>query len=224
MQCLVRKQYDVPEIRGAFADAPDRYYLSLIERGKRPLIVDGGANIGASALWFATRFPGSHIVAIEPAPDNYSLLCENLRDFDVDARQVGLSASSGHAVLTDPGYGPWAYRTEPVLSGGEISMITLASLLSSAASEQCAPFILKLDIEGSEAGMFDDTGNPARTFPIIIIEPHDWMLPGEGSSRSFFRFHAESGRDFLSRGENVFSIDLALIEQALGRQHEGAHV
>lgn len=105
-------------------------------------------------------------------------------------------------------------------------MATLQQVVSIATSEQSAPFILKMDIEGSEANIFDGSDNPARLFPIIIIEPHDRMLPGERTSQSFFRFHLESGRDFLSRGENIFSLDFSILDKgcSIGGNDRGASI
>ena len=117
LQCLVRKQYEIPEIRGALAGSVDRHYSAVLDKKKTPLIIDAGANIAASALWFAARFPKSHILAIEPAPDNFECLRKNVREFDVEAGQVGLDARGGHATQTDPGYGPWSYRTKPASDG-----------------------------------------------------------------------------------------------------------
>ncbi len=43
-------------------------------------------------------------------------------------------------------------------------------------------------------------------FYVAAIELHDWMLPGQASSRPFLSAVAALDRDFLFRGENVFSI------------------
>jgi tRNA G46 methylase TrmB len=37
-------------------------------------IVDAGANIGLASLYFASKFPNSNIVAIEPEESNFELL------------------------------------------------------------------------------------------------------------------------------------------------------
>src|SRR5690349_12598508 len=38
------------------------------------IIVDGGANIGLSSIFFATRFPAAKIYAIEPEQTNFDVL------------------------------------------------------------------------------------------------------------------------------------------------------
>jgi hypothetical protein len=45
-----------------------------------------------------------------------------------------------------------------------------------------------------------------RQFPLIIVELHDWMLPGAASSWNFLRSIADRGRDVVFIGENVYSI------------------
>src|SRR5579862_3192338 len=45
--------------------------------GKTPLIIDAGANIGISSVFFSMAFPGSKVFAIEPAKSNYDLMVEN---------------------------------------------------------------------------------------------------------------------------------------------------
>lgn len=55
------------------SDILDRY-RDILSAGKKPLIIDAGANIGASVIWFAEVFPESHIVAFEPNSENAALL------------------------------------------------------------------------------------------------------------------------------------------------------
>src|SRR5262249_32787757 len=47
------------------------------EKGLTPLIVDAGANIGASSVAFAVFVPGSTVVAIEPEESNFQVLLNN---------------------------------------------------------------------------------------------------------------------------------------------------
>jgi FkbM family methyltransferase len=42
------------------------------------LVLDCGANVGYSSAFFLTQFPNSHVIAIEPDPDNFLLLENNL--------------------------------------------------------------------------------------------------------------------------------------------------
>ena len=80
---------------------------------------------------------------------------------------------------------------------------TIAELLEATSS---VPFLLKIDIEGAEADVFSQNTDCFDRFPLIIIELHDWMLPGQANSQAFLRWHAGLDRDFVLAGENVFSV------------------
>ena len=41
------------------------------------LIIDGGAHIGLTSLFFAQLFPSAQIIAVEPQKDNFALLSAN---------------------------------------------------------------------------------------------------------------------------------------------------
>jgi FkbM family methyltransferase len=203
-QCFTQSQYDMPI--GAHGVLIENIYQEIVASGRQPLIVDCGANIGCSVLWFNARYPKAHIVALEPAPDNFELLRANCAGLDVDLRQVGVAAADGSSRLKDTGGGGMAYRTEVNGEGPEIAMVSIQTVLASKPAERYALFLLKIDIEGAEKTLFNENSATLAEFPLIILEPHDWMFPGQLSSREFFRFHVNAGREFCMKQENVASI------------------
>lgn len=207
-QNLLHEQYRFPFSRGGVVEALGRFHDAVLAEGKRPLIIDAGAHIGTSAIWFALRYPDAHVVAVEPDPGNAALLRRNTSGLDVEIWEAGLGSAPGHAAILDPGFGEWSYRTAPGAAGGDIRIVTLEELLEGKPTSRFVPFICKLDIEGAEQDLFEEAASRAfGAFPLIIIELHDWMLAGQGSSRSFLRLHLATGRDLLQRGENLFSVD-----------------
>ena len=210
-QCFIDNQYEVPVVAGnppVHRAAVQATYERILGSGSVPLIVDCGANIGASAAWFDLRYPGCRIVAVEPAPGNCAILRLNARDrANVDVIQAGLSAEDGEAFLHDGGGGAWGYRT--TAAGGDVSvpMVSLKTVLRDQDAKAASPFILKIDVEGAESGLFGTACDEFARFPLIIIEPHDFCMPGQGTALPFFRFHADRGRDFLFGIENIFSLD-----------------
>jgi FkbM family methyltransferase len=205
-QCFSQQQYDMPV--GAHGVLIERIYQEIVASGRQPLLIDCGANIGCSVLWFHARYPKAHIVAVEPAPDNFELLSVNCSGLDVDLRQAGIAAADGNSHLTDPGGGGMNYRTVDEGEGPEITMVSIQTLLTSKPNSRYVPFLLKIDIEGAEKSLFNADFAAFADFPLIILEPHDWLLPGQLSSQSFFRFHVTSGREFCMKHENVASIAL----------------
>lgn len=181
-------------------------YGRLAASGRTPFILDAGANIGASAAYFAHQFPGARILAIEPAPDNFALLETNVAGLNVEARRAALGALEGETTLVDPGEGEWGYRTEDGASGPRVPVLSATRLVSDAKACGMAPFIAKIDIEGGEAALFASDTAWVDAFPLLIVELHDWLLPRGGTSKSFLQCMAARDRDFVFLGENVFSI------------------
>lgn len=217
-QCFDQQQYEIPPARAGYREKADAYYGALLAAGRIPLILDCGANIGASALWFHARYPKAHIVAVEPARDNVALLRQNLAGHPIDARAAAIGATDGSTRLSDPGEGAWGYRTGEDAEGGyEVPLVAIATLLAETSLDRFEPFLLKLDIEGAERTLFDADTSPAARFPVIAIEIHDWLFPGERTASGFFRFHAAAGRDFLFHAENVFSLDHPRLAAPPGR-------
>ena len=212
-QCFGDAQYDLPG--GEHGKELDRIYREIVSGGRKPLIIDCGANIGASVVWFSCRYPEAHIVAVEPAPDNCELLRKNTDGCDVDVRQAGIAATDGTAFLFDA-YGgvdfkaaQMGYQVKMEGSGKPVPTFSIATLLASKPESLYAPFLLKIDIEGGEKSLFSGDVAAIDRFPLIILEPHDWREPGQLISREFFRFHVEARREFVIKHENVASIALS---------------
>jgi FkbM family methyltransferase len=202
-QCFKQNQYDMPI--GAHGVLIDNLYREMLAAGRQPLIIDCGANIGASVTWFSARYPEAHIIAVEPASENFDILRANCAGLDVDLKLAGIAAQDGHAYLQCTG-GPMDYRTNTDHEGIEIDVVSVSTLLASKPESHYSPFLLKIDIEGAEKSLFSGDTSAFNRFPLIIFEPHDWMLPGQLSSQAFFRFHANAGREFCMNHENIASI------------------
>jgi len=172
-----------------------------------PLIIDAGANIGAASVWFALTFPKATIIAIEPDRGNYGLLQQNTERFaNIIPVNAAIASTSGSLYLCDPGQGAWGYRTaaEPTAHSYSVPSMTVEEIMDKAPGR--LPFILKIDIEGAESDLFQRPCARIDSFPLVTIELHDWMLPGQSNSRNFLRWHVEKNRDLVFRGENAFSI------------------
>jgi FkbM family methyltransferase len=207
-QCFDELQYDMPD--GAQGAAVKKTYQAIVASGRKPLIIDCGANIGASVRWFAMWYPEAHVIAIEPAPDNFALLRQNTKGLDVDVRHAAIGASDGVAFLVNPRGGDaemaWQVTSEP--SELSVQVLSVKTLLAEKPIDRYVPFLLKIDIEGGEKALFAGDTSAIDLFPLIMMEPHDWMCPGEMVSREFFRFHVDAGREFAMKHENVASLAL----------------
>ena len=186
------------------------YFEQQVAAGRTPLIVDAGANIGASALYFSLHYPGALVYAIEPDKDNCALAKLNCRDRNISVFEGAIGCKDGEMFLHDPGEGDWGFR---VLATGTTAVPVIAptTFLAEPALRDCAPLICKIDIEGGEDYLFSEDTAWVNRFPLVVIELHDWMLPFSGSSRNFIRTIASYDFDMVYKGENIFCFNRALL-------------
>lgn len=199
---------------GAQGEAVQRFYNHVLASGRKPLIIDCGANIGASALWFAARYPAAHIIAIEPALDNFELLQYNCVGLDhVETLAAAVGPVAGCAYLSDDMGNGMAYRVVQHTTDLPVRIVTIRDLLPDPGLYE--PFLLKIDIEGGEMALFAGDTSAIDLFPVILMEPHDWLHPGCATSHSFFSYHAKTGREFSMKDENLASLDWKRLISAL---------
>ena len=58
----------------------EQYNSHLLPKNPK-VILDAGANIGLSSVYFANRFPNAQVFALEPENSNYELLSVNTENF-----------------------------------------------------------------------------------------------------------------------------------------------
>jgi FkbM family methyltransferase len=148
--------------------------------GQRPLIVDAGANIWASAIFFLREFPNARIVAIEPDEANFEILSRNAADLPISCIDAAVTSRPMPVRLVNPGEGYWGFRTEPLgqaeAATAAVESVQIAQIFD-AQPPDTYPYIVKLDIEGAEAEVFSQNTEWLRRTPLVIIELHDWLLP-----------------------------------------------
>jgi FkbM family methyltransferase len=199
-----RREYDT--FRFATQTNISKHLKSLSETGTA-LVLDLGANIGVASRYFANIFPDARILAVEPSSKNLELLKINMSKTPrVKVVHGAVGASSGKVSLFDSGSGNNAFRTF-----GDESQITetvdcysVRDLLN--ANPDSVPFLVKIDIEGAEAELFSKNIDWIDKFKVIVIEIHDWMLPGEAISTNLLKALGGRKRDLVFKGENLFSI------------------
>ena len=183
------------------------------------LIIDAGANIGASVVYFAKSFPESMVFSVEPDVMNWHLLELNTAGHkNVFNFHGAISDVDGELALVDPGRSDWGFMTSAApAEDAKVSMVSMVksispkSILEHPATRNTNPLILKVDIEGGEEALFRGDTAWVSQFPLVIIELHDWMLPFSGSSRSFLKMAAEHDFDCVHRGENIFLFNRAIL-------------
>jgi FkbM family methyltransferase len=203
-EVFTRREYDTRtfrvhnEIRSSFSEA-------LIKGA--PLILDLGANIGIASNFFFQSYVGARIVAVEPSASNVRLLQRNTKGLaGVEHLHAAVGPNSGSVSLYDPRVGNNAFRT----FGDEneivetVDCVTVQDLIEK--HKDCIPFLVKIDIEGFEKQLFSSNTDWVDLFKVLVVETHDWMLPGQAVSSNLLRTLGGKNRDLIFLGENLFSI------------------
>ena len=166
-------------------------------------IIDAGANIGLTALYFANRFPQSRIVSLEPDADNFEWLVRNTKPYNqVIPMKCGLWSHDAYLQVIDEGQGNNAFTVKETSADttGAISAISVPSIMKSQHWEFID--LLKIDIEGSEKTVFDN--NYESWLPkvkVLVIELHDRMV--HGASSAVFKAVGKYDFSFGIKGENI---------------------
>jgi FkbM family methyltransferase len=202
----VRKIFAMREYDTEHLGEPNRRiasrYAEIVNSGKVPVVVDAGANVGAAAIWFRSKYPKAYVVAIEPDTNNLDVLRLNANaDDHISVIEAGVGAASGFGRLQEGKFG-WETRIERASCGVPIVSMNEAF----AIREKGVPFIAKIDIEGFELDLFLDNLEWLNSVFVVMIEPHDWMLPGKKTSRSFQIAMAKHEFELFISGENLVYI------------------
>jgi methyltransferase, FkbM family len=206
-QIFIEEDYDLRQL--ARFDELRQQCEAISSDGHTPLIIDLGANVGFSAVYFHLNWPAARIIAVEPDPENLERLRSNVGGIsEVEVIGAAISSHDGQLQIKDPSAQANAVRVVEAGEGQGVSVpaITVPQILERHYAQGCRPFIVKADIEGAEADLFSSNVEWIDSVPLMIVELHDWLYPQERTSGAFLSAIAERDRDFVYFDENVFSI------------------
>ncbi len=172
--------------------------------GETPLVIDCGANIGLSCLYFAKHLPKAKIIGIEPARDNAELARKNTAANPlIEIVEAAVHDQTARLSLTNPEAEKFAYQVWETADKGAatVEAVTIDALMRRNGAKRNA--IVKVDIEGGEAALFRSNIGWLDHTDLLICETHDWLFPGQGTSRPLF--NAIAGRKFevIQKGEYI---------------------
>ena len=179
-------------------------YDRMLSAGETPLVVDCGANVGLSCLYFAHHLPKAKIVGIEPASDNCAVARRNTAENPlIEIVEAAVHDKAAILEIADPGAEKFAYRVREATrrTPGSVEAITIDQVMKRHSARR--NLIVKVDIEGGEHALFrSNTGWLDHTH-LLIAETHDWLFPGQGTSATLFS--AIAGRKFevIQKGEYI---------------------
>lgn len=140
------------------------------------VIVDAGAHVGYSSLYFLHRFPNARIIGIEPESSNADIYANNLSSrANVVLHRAALWRYKAKLNIENPDADSWSFRIqEKDGKSGGVKAVTIAEILNEYKSID----ILKLDIEGAEKELFSGNTKWLKQVKMVILELHERYAPG----------------------------------------------
>jgi FkbM family methyltransferase len=167
----------------------EKQYLLRTGLPPRPIIVDAGANIGISAMWFLGCYPDAILHAFEPARDNYHLLEENFsHNEQIRLFQAALGREEGDVTLyhgSSPG--EHSLMSANKETDERVRLMKLASHMDAENLDRID--LLKLDVEGSELDVLVGLGERIRNISVLVGEVHEKLV----DEAEFYRFLDQVG-------------------------------
>lgn len=161
--------YEAPQelLHGLQEIFVDEVYKQSFRPGAR--IIDCGANVGLSVLYFKQKCPSSTIIAFEPDPANFSLLEKNIASYQLTGIQVEKLAVWKERTLL-------SFHAQQGMASS-LSESTTANTLQVSTARlqdylQDPVDFLKLDIEGAEWDVLKDCATSLGKVKNIFVEYH----------------------------------------------------
>lgn len=136
-----------------------------------PFIIDCGANIGLSVLYFKKLFPEATVLAFEPDADNFRLLQQNVAQNNlkgVECRQHAVWIHNNSIRFSSVGtQASQITKEEEAKNTVQVRAERLADILRTSKVD-----FLKIDIEGAEAEVIKDCEPFLENVQTLFVEYH----------------------------------------------------
>lgn len=138
---------------------------------KTPYIIDCGANMGMSIIYFKSLYPGAKILAFEADPYIFSYLEKNIRSFQFEDVLIVNKAvwNANDEVLSFLAEGGAGGRVQEKSGAFKFVDVKTARLRDQLSGEID---FLKIDIEGAEYKVIEDCADLLGNVQNLFIEYH----------------------------------------------------
>jgi FkbM family methyltransferase len=185
-----------------------------LNEGIQPVIIDGGANVGYSSIFLSSTYFAAKVIALEVEPRTFAMLEANVSHRpNIRPRLAALWSHDRGVNLNLGSRHSWSnFVSDNQSSSGNKQ--TPSVRLDQLVGTNERALLIKLDIEGSERDACSTSHEVLRSSPVIIIEPHDFMLPGKACLAPLLSALEGQDRDILIAGENLVFLDKAIVKAA----------
>jgi len=179
---LKTKSSDIDVFKQIIMDVEYNSVVNIIKRHNIPCttMLDAGANIGLTSIYFKSQFPNLNIIALEPSDTTFKRLERNISKNNLEGVQLLKKGIWGHNTYLsgDTSFGDgqdWAFRLVEASQkeNGNFEVVSIFDVINEFKLDYID--FLKIDIEGGEESVFGVESNIGwlRKVRLIAVEIHD---------------------------------------------------
>jgi len=159
----------------------ENQYYRLPLRFAPATILDLGANIGLSAIYFARCYPESRIACVEPMPENVRLLIRNLKENAIEADVIAAAIDVKDGVVAiERGAADYGHRIAAAAASAvslEVASVSVPAIQRRLGWDRIG--LVKIDIEGHESVLLSQACEWLADVDALCVEYHHHFAEAE---------------------------------------------
>jgi FkbM family methyltransferase len=158
------------ELLHTYKELFEEEIYNFIAETSSPFIIDCGANIGLSVLYFKSLYPNATVLAFEPDADNFALLKKNVASnklSGVECRKSAVWVHNEFISFSSDGTQGSSITREMNVNATKIKAERLADIIQGKEID-----FLKIDIEGAELEVLKDCEPFLENVKNLFVEYH----------------------------------------------------
>jgi FkbM family methyltransferase len=164
---------DCQSFESTYCEIFERQVYRFTANSETPFIIDCGANVGLSVVYFKRLYPKSRIIAFEPDPNIFRVLKLNCKTFGFQGVElIPKAVWTGDTVLEFLQEGGEAGRLAKESDSRNIIHVSACKLKSYLQGQPVD--LLKLDIEGAETEVLRDCRHELSNVRHLFVEYHSF--------------------------------------------------
>ena len=188
---------DAPSFAFMYNEIFEKEIYKFKTNNTEPIIIDGGANIGLSIIYFKTLFPSATVIGFEPDQQVYNTLEKNIQNFGLDnVTLIKKGLWEEETTLHFNSEGADAGRIHD-FDGENIKKISIETCRLSNYLDRPIDF-LKLDIEGAETEVLEESEDLLKNVANIFVEYHSLVNKPQSLYRILSILHEQDFRVHIS--------------------------
>lgn len=151
----------------------NKQIYKFISKNSTPYIIDAGANIGLSVIYFKNLYPNAEIIAFEPDDKVFQALESNVKSFKLENVMLIKKALWNQETILE-------FMSEGA-DAGRVAIESDKQSIIKVPTERLRKYLnrkvdfLKIDIEGAETTVLEDCADLLHNVENLFVEYHSFV-------------------------------------------------